>query len=143
MTDKESYIRWQNIRITQFGFANNLIIGLSIAQVGYIVNFIQSDNLVLNCFQKILFWFGGGLSLVSIALGIFVVFNRLEDFRLTAKIAKNRESDIIESLETDRKKSMKLGKKSWNTFIWQTSTFIIGFLLLLIIILIELKSIIT
>ena len=110
---------------------NNLIIGLSIAQIGYIVNFIQSDNLVLNCLQKKLFWFGGGLSLVSIALGIFVVFNRLEDFRLTAKIAKNRESNIIESLETDRNKSTKLGKKSWNAFIWQTSTFIIGFFNLL------------
>jgi len=38
MEKNESYIRWQNIRITQLGFANNIIIGLSVGSLAYLMN---------------------------------------------------------------------------------------------------------
>jgi hypothetical protein len=139
-TKKDNYIRWQNIRINQLGFANNLIIALATALIGYILNFLQLENTDLNIVQKVLFWIGSGLIIISIGLGIFVVINRLEDFRLTAQIAKNKD---FKDLEEDRDKTKKLGKRTWCAFIWQTSTFLIGFLLLLIMTLIELSNKIT
>ena len=142
MKNNDSFIRWQNIRITQLGFANNLLIALGVALVGFTLEFIQADELILNCIQKILFWIGIVLSVVSMTLGVFVVINRLEDFKLTAQIARNRETENTSGINEDRAVTDKLGKKTWNCFIWQVVTFSIGFLMLLIMILIELIDII-
>jgi len=141
--NNESYIRWQNIRISQLGFANNLILGISIALIGFILDFLQTDDLVLNSCQKFLFWVGGSLTLVSIGFGLYVVFNRLEDFRLTAQIARKRETGKTDGIEDDRSESKVLGTKTWNCFIWQVSTLIVGFLLNLVLVLIEIKDIVT
>ena len=143
MEDNKSYLKWQDIRISQLGFANNLIIALAIALLGYIIDFIQTDNLILTCFQKILFWLGCSLILISIGLGIFVVINRLEDFKLTAKIARKRETGERDGIESDRLKSKRLGEKTWNGFIWQIVTFIVSFLVLITMLLISLKDIVT
>jgi hypothetical protein len=91
----ESYIRWQNIRITQLGFANNLIITLTVASLGYLMNFINSHN-ILNFFQKLLFWISSTLLIFSCFVGLLVIINRLEDFKITAQIAKKRESQLSE-----------------------------------------------
>ncbi|WP_422353887.1 hypothetical protein [Roseivirga pacifica] len=141
--NNESYIRWQNIRITQLGFANNLILGISIALIGFMLDFLQTDDLVLNSCQKFLFWVGGSLTLVSIGFGLYVVFNKLDDFRLTAQIARKRETGKTDGIEDDRTESKVLGTKTWNCFIWQVSTLIVGFLLNLVLVLIEIKDIIT
>ena len=143
MGKNTSYLKWQNIRISQLGFANNLIIALAVALLGYIIDFIQTENLTLNCFQKFLFWIGSSLIIVSIGLGIFVVLNRLEDFKITARIARKRGNKERDGIENDRIISKGLGKKTWNGFIWQVSTFIVSFLILLTMILISLKGIIT
>jgi len=143
MDENTSYLKWQNIRISQLGFANNLIIALAVALLGYIIDFIQTENLTLTCLQKFLFWIGCSLIIISIGLGIFVVLNRLEDFKLTARIARKRENKERDGIENDRIKSKGLGEKTWNGFIWQVSTFIVSFLILLTMILISLKDIIT
>jgi hypothetical protein len=143
MEENISYSKWQNIRISQLGFANNLIIALGVALLGYIIDFIQTENLILTCLQKSLFWVGCSLIIFSISFGIFVVLNRLEDFKLTARIARKRESKERDGIENDRIESKKLGKKTWNRFIWQISTFIVSFLILLVMVLISLKDIIT
>lgn len=142
MKNNDSFVRWQNIRIAQLGFANNLLIALAVALVGFTLEFIQADELILNCIQKILFWIGIVLCVISMALGVFVVINRLEDFKLTAQIARKRETENTSGINEDRAVTDKLGKKTWNCFIWQVVTFSIGFLLLLIMILIELIDII-
>ncbi len=138
MNNNDSYVRWQNIRITQLGFANNLLIALGVTLIGFTLEFIQADELILNCFQKFLFWIGITLSVVSIALGVYVVINRLKDFKLTAQIARKREKENTSGIDEDRAQADTLGKKTWNCFIWQVVTFSIGFLMLLIMILIEL-----
>ena len=143
MSTGESFIRWQNIRISQLGFANNLVIGITIALLGFTIDFIQGDNISLNYFQKLLFWIGCFTTLASIGIGLSVVLNRLDDFKLTAQIARKRNTVKLEGIENERAKAKLLGRKTWNLFIWQVSTFIVGFLLLLILVLIELRSIIT
>ncbi|ARV13960.1 hypothetical protein [Polaribacter sp. SA4-12] len=143
MEENKSFLKWQNIRISQLGFANNLIIALAIGLLGYIIDFIQTDNLTLTSVQKFLFWIGCSLIIISIGLGIFVVLNRLEDFKLTARIARKRETEELNEIESDRIKSKKLGKITWNGFIWQIVTFIVSFSLLIAMVLISLKDIIT
>ena len=139
----KSYLKWQDIRITQLGYANNLIIALAIALLGFTIKFIQTEDLILSNFQKVLFWIICALIIISIGLGIFVVLNSLEDFKLTAQIARKRETNERDGIENDRLDSKKLGKKTWNCFIWQIVTFLVSFLCLLILVLISLKEIIT
>ena len=137
MDKKSTYSKWENHRIVQLSFINNLIIGLSIALIGYVFNFIEPSNIIFNCTQKFFFWVGILLNIISVAIGIFVAINRLEDFRLTAKIARNREKNIRENIQADRNETKIIGKKTWNRFVWQIATFGISFLCFSIVILIE------
>ncbi len=128
-----SYTRWQNIRITQLGFANNLIIGLSVGSLGYLMNFINNTN-SFNTFQKILIWIDCPLLLISCLVGLLLIINRLEDFKITAQIVRKREFEENMNIEILRSLTKELGEKTWNLFIWQVSTFFAGFVSLIIII---------
>ena len=143
MSGKDSYTRWQNIRITQFGFANNLIMGLSMAVLGFAINFVNGEETALNELQKIAFWLGCSLSVLSVGLGLRVALSRLEDFRLTARIARKRERNVQEGIEEDRNRSKKLGRRSWNGFKGQLLCFLGGTLSFLLLILISLGNKIT
>lgn len=132
MSVNESYLRWQDIRINQLGFANNLIIGLSVGLIGFSLNFIENQE-VLSLAQKSFFWLGCGLELISLLLGILLVWNRLEDFRLTAKIALIRESGNKEGLEVMRTDSTKLGEKTWKYLNFQMIAFFVGFVCITIL----------
>jgi len=100
------------------------------------VNFLEKTN-TLNCIQKFLFWIGCILNLLSIGFGILVVLNRLDDFRLTAQIARKRETGVDNGIQNNRKKSKEKGGKSWCYFKFQIALFLIGFISLLVLVLIE------
>ena len=137
MSKQDSFIRWQNITINQLGFVNNLIVVLAIGLIGYSINFIQNEKIILISVQKVFFWIGGILLLSSITLGILTSINRLRDFKLTAKIARKRESKQLEDIEENREKSKELGIVTWSLLISQIITFGIGFILTLITVIIE------
>jgi hypothetical protein len=137
MDKKSTYGKWENHRITQLSFINNLVIILSVALIGYVFDFIKPSNIIFNCVQKFFFWFGLLLIIISVVFGTLVAINRLEDFRLTAKIARNREKNNRESIEEDRNEAKIIGKKTWSQFVWQIVTFGISFLCFSITILIE------
>ncbi|RTL14094.1 MAG: hypothetical protein EKK56_02255 [Flavobacteriaceae bacterium] len=132
----ESFIRWQSILINQLGFTNNLIIGLSIGVLGYLINFLQQVT-ILNCFQKFFFWIACISIIYSLTMGLKLVINRLDDFKITANIARKRETNKREGIEEDRKKVKEIGEKTWNLLIWQISTFFASLICTLVIILIE------
>lgn len=138
MQKSGKYIRWQAIRINQLGFINNLVLGLSLGLVAYNFKFILPDEIQLNCFQKVLFWISSILTVTSVFIALILAINRLEDFRLTAQIARKEEKEQTDDIELDREKSNKLGKKTWCLFTWQLATFLIGFLTSTIYIIIEL-----
>ena len=137
MNKKSTYDKWENHRIAQLSFINNLVIGLSVALIGYVFNFIEPSNIIFNCTQKFFIWIGTLLNIFSVAIGIFVAINRLKDFRLTAKIARDREKKNRETIQADRNESKIIGKKTWNGFVWQIVAFGISFLCFAITILIE------
>ncbi|WP_340158744.1 hypothetical protein [uncultured Maribacter sp.] len=137
MDKKSTYNKWENHRITQLSFINNLVIVLSVALIGYVFDFIKPSNIILNCTQKFFFWVGLLLIIVSVFVGILTAINRLEDFRLTAKIARNREKNNREKIKADRNQAKIIGKKTWCQFVWQIATFGISFLCFSVTILIE------
>lgn len=137
MGKKSTYDKWENHRIAQLSFINNLVVGLSLALTGYVFNFIKPSRIIFNSTQKFLFWIGVLLIVVSIVVGVFIAINRLEDFRLTAKIARNRENNNRNGIKADREKVQIIGKKTWNGFVWQIVTFGVSFLCFSLMIMIE------
>ncbi len=136
MTENGSYTRWQNIRITQLGFANNLLILLSVALLGFYSKFLI-DCYNLNPYQKFFICIFFFLIIVSTGLGIFVMLNRLEDFKLTAQIVRKRETNKRNGIESDRGKAKILGERTYCYFIWQAVTFLGAFITGLIVLVIE------
>jgi hypothetical protein len=128
--NRESSIRWHDHTTQQFGFALNLILGLSVAALGYELSFLEK-NPSLNCWQIAC----SLLSLVSLflstTLGLICTVNRLRDFRATTDIAKRRENgESGLALLPDRMFVRTLGKRSWILFEGQIWSFGVGILLL-------------
>lgn len=124
---KGSFIRWQSITIGQLTYAINLILAFSVATLGFQVTLLLNDKFMPISWQKCVF----SLSLIllsgSVALGIWVVINRLRDFRATTKAARKREEGAREEeIEPYRTLYRKLGKKTWCLFWWQVGTFGFG-----------------
>lgn len=134
----ERYIRWQEIRLKQLGYVNNLLIALA---SGSLLWQAQSILVLTITFQsRPLYLVSAALFFVSIVFGCWVAWNRLGDFTLTA----NRLRSLMEappsqaSKETkDLRKEMKeeanrLGENTRKLLPFQLYTFVIGFFLLLI-----------
>jgi hypothetical protein len=120
----ESFTRWQGRSIEQLGGVINLLLGLSIAIMGYLINFVSAPNTTLECWDKFFFILSLIFSFSSIAFGITTNLNRLCDFRITTKIARRREKNVSSiELQDDRKTSKRLGKRTWCLFYILITTF--------------------
>ena len=96
-----SFVRWQTITREQLSYAISLILGLSVAALGFELSLILhvefGDVLVSDKPALLLSYAFATSSAISVivqgcstGLGIWVVLNRLADFRLTASIARRR-----------------------------------------------------
>ena len=124
---KGSFVRWQSITIGQLTYAINLILGFSVATLGFQVTLLLSKKFAPVAWQKCAF----GLSLVllsaSVALGVWVVINRLRAFRATTKAARKRDEGANEdAIEPYRILYRKLDARTWYLFWWQIGTFGFG-----------------
>jgi uncharacterized membrane protein len=125
---KGSFVRWQSITIGQFTYAIDLVLGLSVAALGFqVALLLNSEFKPAGCFQKSAFLFSLILIFVSVSLGLFAIINRLCDFRMTAKVARMREKGVTEAkMAPYRFLYKKLGKRTWHLFWWQIGTFGVG-----------------
>lgn len=131
--NRESSIRWQGRTIEQFGYAINLILGLTIAAIGYELSLVLNEKFSGSGWQNCLF----GISIVALALsagvGLLGVVNRLRDFRATTETARKREDGASDlELQPLRTLTDKLGERTWLLFWWQVSAFGVGVLLLVV-----------
>lgn len=133
--DRESSIRWQGRTIEQFGYSLNLILGLSVAALGFETTLVLNNSFSRAGWQTRLFSLSASFLVISIALGLWCVITRLRDFRITAKIARKREDGAskVELLPL-RISSRRFGEQTWQLFWGQIVTFGLGLLLLLVII---------
>jgi hypothetical protein len=131
--NRESSVRWQGRTIQQFGYSLNLVLGLSIAGIGYETTLILNKEIAgwQNCLLAISL-----LSLVvSVGVALWGVVTRLRNFRLTAQIAKNREDGASDlKLQPDRTKSTDLGNFTWTLFWWQIGSFSVGVIVLILVV---------
>ncbi len=129
--NRESSIRWQSRSIEQFGYALNLVLGLSVAAIGFELSLILGDELKNGGWKNCLFAISLLSLLLSVAVGLLCVVNRLRDFRATAETARQREDGASDlELQSLRTLTRKLGQKTWLLLWWQIATFGLGISLL-------------
>lgn len=140
----EKVVRWQNIRITQLGFVNNIILTLSLAILGFSLSFLEKvSNLCY--YETILFICSIILITCSIILAILLNWNRLQDFRETSKkklfeyrLLKskknndNKDTKHLNKLNEIRKKNKGRSKKTIILLKFQLVSFSIGMTSILI-----------
>jgi hypothetical protein len=152
---KESFIRWQGRSIQQMGFFNNLLLGLATGLLAFQTQLAFNQKVSLVPCEIVVLVTSILVLFASILVGGSLAWNRLNDFRITAQIArkhekvarqrKNEEQDNIgevrrksehlgerDDIEKLRRKSERLGERTWNLIQWQATLFVVGGLLLLI-----------
>jgi hypothetical protein len=117
----ESIRRSDDARRTQFGFVNNLILGLSVATLGFASSTIKEAGsgrwIGVSVFCSIC------LLVASSMLGIACSWNRLADARQTANNSRWPN-------EADTDMARNTGDKSWKILKAQLITFCFGFVVL-------------
>lgn len=121
---KGSFVRWQAITIGQLTYSINLILGLSVATLGFQVTLLLGQNFTLIAWQKCVFNLSLLLLTASVIFGLAVVINRLRAFRSTMRAARAREKKESESIiEGHRQLYRRLDSRTWCLFWWQIGTF--------------------
>lgn len=86
---RERFVRWQGYRITQLGTCNYLLLGFTVATLGFAVA-QSSQDLVApsNCWGRALYSLSIICGAVSFVCGIVTSIIRLENFRRTARMTR-------------------------------------------------------
>jgi hypothetical protein len=127
------FTRWQSITIAQLGYAINLVLSFSVASLGFALSLAkETAQLASNCWAKHLLLFSIVLILFSIGAGLLCVINRLEDFKKTESIARDKERGELPPCEYARRRAetVELGKRTWRLCFWQIRLFCSGLLAL-------------
>jgi hypothetical protein len=132
-----SFVRWQEIRIAQMGYAVNLILTFATASLGFALTLFK--DLGRHCWGRCFLVLAGLFLIASIAVGTACVLNRLRDFRESGQIARRRErwhnkgytkTWIDDRLRFCRSRNRRRGKRSHQLLHWQIGSFGFGALLL-------------
>lgn len=116
--------RWQKITIDQFGYTLNLVLTFTVAALGYWFVLLTSQVFTPGCWAK---WamlaslFG---LVVSGVCGLWCSYNRLKDFRETARRARTAPDRM------SKEDLKKLGERSWILLQVQLVSFGVGVLCL-------------
>lgn len=124
MADGNPFVRWQGRTLTQLGFVNNTVLGLTTASLGFAVSREPSG------WAQVVQWLGVACLAASVGLALWCAWNRLSDFRETAQLARRRMS-IPERAELKRA-NKKRQERTWTLLRWQLSAFALGVLLVVV-----------
>lgn len=118
----EKHVRWQGIRITQFGYVNYLILTLaSGALIAGTSPLTESDKCSTILSSSALYQWALFFLMISVMTGIACAFCRLHDFRDTAEITKllcDRDGDDSgKDIAKLRCATHIFGKVSWG-LVW-------------------------
>ncbi len=123
--NREAFIRWQGRTIDQMSSVSNLLIALATGLLAFEAQQTLGPRPPTPGYERTL----GLLSIASVALslivGLSLAWNRLSDFRLTARIVRERAQPVAER-DILRDEAKALGEASWRLLIWQGSLFLVG-----------------
>lgn len=131
--NNESFVRWQGRAIQQMGFLNNLLIGLTTGLLAFQTQIAFDKDVALSNCEKWFVILSLSFLFLSLVLGLYLAWNRLNDFRLTAQVARKREKDDREGISDKRQEYKVLGRRTWVCIWLQAITFAFGSLALLIV----------
>jgi hypothetical protein len=123
--DRDSYLRWQELAITQLGYTINLFFTLAGATLAFGTKILMDSQSAFSGYQHCLFLASFrflGLSIIT-ALGANVT--RALDFRFTRRAARERMKDGQDHDDLHDKAEC-LGKWTWGLFYLQTISFGLG-----------------
>lgn len=128
--DNESSIRWRQICREQLTYSINLILGFSVATLGFQLSLLISDKFLDDSWYKVLFLQSILFVFLAVFVGVLVVLCRLTSFRKTAIIVRDRrkigQCRIVKSL---RDCTDFLDSCTWTLFYLQIAFFGVGILL--------------
>jgi hypothetical protein len=128
-----SFVRWQSLTIAQLTYAINLILGLSVAALGFQITLLINERFNPVSWQKCVFFLSLLILLLSVGFGIWCVINRLRDFRVTTKVARMCEQGKSEEeMQPYRVLYKRLERGTWVLFWCQVTTFGLGIFLLVL-----------
>lgn len=143
--EHEAFLRWQDIRRTQFTYTVNLVLTLTTATLAFAINLIVEQKIKPTSPGKDALSYSLGFLLVAVAAGLACNLSRLFDFRYSAKAARSREMEARrvagETLTDAEKVQAKdgsrhskladcLGISTWCLLVAQLTAFFVGVLLL-------------
>lgn len=135
--EEQSFIRWQGRTIEQLGFVNNLLIFLATGMLTFQIQ-LAIREVSFTILDKCTIMFSILLIFASLMLGCYLAYNRLLSFRLTAQVARKRETGKREGIEDLRNEVKILDQRTWCLLSAQILSFGSGALLLMIFSIIEL-----
>src|SRR5438309_11846590 len=117
----DRYVRWRKTTRDQLGFTNNLILGFTLASLGFALAHAGRTNFAAHPCSRLALFIGVFLSLLSGSMGLWCSLNRLWDFRLTAQIVKNDDDGKTESAasQIEKEEAGRLGRRTWTLLYWQ------------------------
>lgn len=82
--DRDSFLRWQEYRISHLSFSINLFLGFSVTSIAFLIQqnskpLSSPPYLSQELIESLLWWF------LSAMFGVIATLSRLVDFRYTAK----------------------------------------------------------
>ncbi len=141
----EKRVRWQEIRVTQFGYVNYLILTLASGALVTGISPLTDDSgfdralLFSSIYQCALF-----VLTFSVLVGIICAYSRLCDFRDTAKTTKLLHErgghDTGKCIEKFRDKTDCLGEISWALLKWQIRLLCLAIILCMIFFILNLNK---
>lgn len=127
--DRDSYLRWQGIAITQLGYTINLMMTLSGGVLAFVVKGKLEGTVKANgCAWRAALIFLGCSVLIAIVANV----TRALDFRYTRRAVRARMKDGGARVEHQRFHDIAdcLGEWTWGLFYCQAASFLLGILFL-------------
>lgn len=122
-----SFIRWQSRSIEELGKAVNLLLTLCLATIGFVLaKLLDKDFKFQNCSSNTIVIIGVFILLISTILLLVLMYNRLQAFKKTTEIARKREKNERNDIDTLRLEVKKKDKCTWMLFHYSINTFIVG-----------------
>jgi len=123
--NREAFIRWQGRTIDQMSSVSNLLIALATGLLAFEAQQTLGPRPAAPGCERTL----GLLSIASVALslivGLSLAWNRLREFRLTARIVRERAQPMADG-DMFRDEARAVGETSWRLLIWQGAFFTVG-----------------
>ena len=136
------YLRWENRRIEQMGFINNLLTGLASILLFWMLQGSLEEKLVVSQCINWVVLIAGFCFLLAVVFGLWLAFNRLNDFRKTAELIRQeherastfkdidakQQAQLKRVIEKEKNRNKNIGNRSWSLLVTQFILFISGLL---------------